>query len=150
LLDILFDNPIIMAAIIAAISFIFNKLGKNDENEETKRKPVPERPKTQTTPKQTAQRQPAENKQQRPAAAAAAAKSEDMAAELRRIQADAERSMPAVERAIKKQSSRVVNRKQELLDMNKNTIVQGVVLSEVFGPPRSRKPHYTMRRRPKI
>ncbi|AJO19103.1 hypothetical protein CHCC14820_3675 [Bacillus paralicheniformis] len=149
MLDILFDNPIIMAAIIAAISFIFNKLGKNDENEETKRKPAPERPKTQTMPKQTAQRQPAENKQQRPAAAAAA-KSEDMAAELRRIQADAERSMPAVERAIKKQSSRVVNRKQELLDMNKNTIVQGVVLSEVFGPPRSRKPHYTMRRRPKI
>ncbi|MDE1455359.1 hypothetical protein PVN32_24995, partial [Bacillus paralicheniformis] len=148
MLDILFDNPIIMAAIIAAISFIFNKLGKNDENEETKRKPAPERPKTQTMPKQTAQRQPAENKQQRPAAAAAA-KSEDMAAELRRIQADAERSMPAVERAIKKQSSRVVNRKQELLDMNKNTIVQGVVLSEVFGPPRSRKPHYTMRRRPK-
>ena len=149
MLDILFDNPIIMAAIIAAISFIFNKLGKNDENEETKRKPAPERPKTQTMPKQTAQRPPAENKQQRPAAAAAA-KSEDMAAELRRIQADAERSMPAVERAIKKQSSRVVNRKQELLDMNKNTIVQGVVLSEVFGPPRSRKPHYTMRRRPKI
>ncbi|MPQ24569.1 hypothetical protein [Bacillus paralicheniformis] len=149
MLDILFDNPIIMAAIIAAISFIFNKLGKNDENEETKRKPAPERPKTQT-PKQTAQRRPAENKKQRPAAAAAAAKSADMAAELRRIQADAERSMPAVERAVKKESSRVINRKQELLDLNKNTIVQGVVLSEVFGPPRSRKPHYTMRRRPKI
>ncbi|MCY7768416.1 hypothetical protein [Bacillus haynesii] len=148
MLDILFDNPIIMAAIIAAISFIFNKLGKNDENEETKRKPTPERPKTQT-PKQTAQHRPAENRTERPAAAAAA-KSADMAAELRRIKADAERSMPAVERTVKKQSSRVINRKQELLDMNKNTIVQGVVLSEVFGPPRSRKPHYTMRRRPKI
>ncbi|MCY7915245.1 hypothetical protein [Bacillus haynesii] len=148
MLDILFDNPIIMAAIIAAISFIFNKLGKNDENEETKRKPAPERPKTQT-PKQTAQHRPAENRTERPAAAAAA-KSADMAAELRRIKADAERSMPAVERTVKKQSSRVINRKQELLDMNKNTIVQGVVLSEVFGPPRSRKPHYTMRRRPKI
>ncbi|MCY7778378.1 hypothetical protein P9D36_14405 [Bacillus haynesii] len=148
MLDILFDNPIIMAAIIAAISFIFNKLGKNDENEETKRKPAPERAKTQT-PKQTAQRRPAENKTERPAAAAAA-KSADMAAELRRIKADAERSMPAVERTVKKQSSRVINRKQELLDMNKNTIVQGIVLSEVFGPPRSRKPHYTMRRRPKI
>ncbi|MCY7753237.1 hypothetical protein MOF05_16755 [Bacillus haynesii] len=145
MLDILFDNPIIMAAIIAAISFIFNKLGKNDENEETKRKPTPERPKTQT-PKQTAQHRPAENRTERPAAA----KSADMATELRRIKADAERSMPAVERTVKKQSSRVINRKQELLDMNKNTIVQGVVLSEVFGPPRSRKPHYTMRRRPKI
>ncbi|AAU24237.1 hypothetical protein ACG2QI_05690 [Bacillus sp. GM2] len=149
MLDILFDNPIIMAAIIAAISFIFNKLGKNDENEEAKRKPAPEQQRTQTPkPKQTAQHRPAKNKNQRPAAAAA--NSADMEAELRRIKEDAERSMPAVERTIKKQSSRVINRKQELLDMNKKTIVQGIVLSEVFGPPRSRKPHYTMRRRPKI
>lgn len=149
MLDILFDNPIIMAAIIAAISFIFNKLGKNDENEEAKRKPAPEQQRTQTPKlKQTAQHRPAKNKNQRPAAAAA--NSADMEAELRRIKEDAERSMPAVERTIKKQSSRVINRKQELLDMNKKTIVQGIVLSEVFGPPRSRKPHYTMRRRPKI
>lgn len=63
MLDILFDNPIIMAAIIAAISFIFNKLGKNDENEEAKRKPAPEQQRTQTPkPKQTAQHRPAKIK----------------------------------------------------------------------------------------
>ena len=51
--------------------------------------------------------------------------------------------MPAVERTIKKQSSRVINRKQELLEMNKNTIVQGIVLRRGIRPSAGEKaaPH---------
>ncbi|KAA6482147.1 hypothetical protein [Bacillus swezeyi] len=145
MLDILFDNPIIMAAVIGIISVIFNKIGKNDESEEKNRKPASERPKTQAPKQPEKRRQTAGKAAPQPAAMK---KSNDLVTELERIKADAERSMPAVERSIKKKSSQMMKPKKELLDMNKNTVVQGIVLGEVFGPPRARKPHNTMRRRP--
>ncbi|MDU0072198.1 hypothetical protein N1I81_13745 [Bacillus sp. FSL M8-0052] len=145
ILDIIVDNPIIMAVILGVISLIFNKLGKNDDNEEAKRKKTPERPKTEA-PKNAEKRQKTTGKAA--AQPAAAQKSTDMVRELERIKTDVERSMPAVERALKKQSGRPPKPAQHVIELNQNTVVQGIVLSEVLGPPRSRKPHHTMRRRP--
>ncbi|MFN2745280.1 MULTISPECIES: hypothetical protein [Bacillus] len=145
MLDLLFDNPIIMAVIVGIISVIFNKIGKNDENEENNRKKAPEQRKTKAPKQQEKRHQTAEKPTAKPAAMK---KSNDLVQELERIKADAERSMPAVERAVKKQSKRMLEPHAERLDINKKSVVQGIVLGEVFGPPRSRKPHYTMRRRP--
>ncbi|MDA7026895.1 hypothetical protein PJ311_09775 [Bacillus sp. CLL-7-23] len=146
MLDFILDNPIMMAIIVGAISLIFNRIGKNDEEEQNKKTPT--RSKTQAQ-KQKPKRQ---HKQDDKPSAQTVTKQQtsDVMAELNRIKTEAERSLPAVKRAIKKQSSSLhVKENEKLLNMNKNTVVQGIVLGEVFGPPRSKKPHYTMRRRSK-
>ncbi|MCF7617750.1 hypothetical protein P9D51_11935 [Bacillus sonorensis] len=144
MLDILFDNPIIMAVILGIISVIFNRLGKNDESDEAKHKKKPQRPKAEAPKKQA---KPLESSG-KAEVQAAAQKGTDMIKELERVKTSVERSMPAIERSIKRQIGHSPKPSQDMIELNQNTVLQGIVLSEVMGPPRSRKPHSTMRRRP--
>lgn len=54
-MDILFENPLLIAIIIGIISAVFGKIGKQEENEEQnqQKKPAPQRkqvPQKQTSP----------------------------------------------------------------------------------------------------
>ncbi|MDA1474791.1 hypothetical protein [Bacillus changyiensis] len=146
MLDFILDNPIMMAIIVGAISLIFNRIGKNDEEEQNKKTSAKSKTQAQKPKPKRQQKQDDKPSLQ----SVTKQQTVDVMAELNRIKTDAERSLPAVKREIKKQShSLQVKENQKLLKMNKNTVVQGIVFGEVFGPPRSKKLHYTMRRRSK-
>ncbi|KDE22035.1 hypothetical protein EF83_20080, partial [Bacillus subtilis] len=55
------------------------------------------------------------------------------------------RNLKGLERDLAAAKQKTVYTKQKMLQVNKDTVVQGIVLGEVFGPPRAKKPHRTMR-----
>ncbi|KAF1679581.1 MULTISPECIES: hypothetical protein [Bacillus] len=132
--DIL-TNPLIIAAVIGLISMIFGK--KNKEDKENS----PNRNKPQQV--QTASSQKKQSQEDVPVPPSNPMEQERRDAEERRR--ETERNLKGLEQNLTAVKQKAVYTKQKMLQVNKDTVVQGIVLGEVFGPPRAKKPHHTMR-----
>ncbi|MEC1664265.1 hypothetical protein [Bacillus halotolerans] len=134
--DIL-TNPLVIAAIIGIISTIFGKVKKEEEknNQNQKRKKPQKMKPASVQNKQSAEETPAPIPN----------RLEQMRQEAEDRRKETERNLKGLERDLTAAKHKSVYTKQKLLQVNKDTVVQGIVLGEVFGPPRAKKPHYTMR-----
>ncbi|ASB61622.1 hypothetical protein SC22_09150 [Bacillus sp. A053] len=131
----LLTNPLIIAAIIGIISAIFGKKSKEEKQNSQKRK-IPQQV-------QTASPQKKQSKEEAPAPIPNRMEQARREAEERRR--ETERNLKGLERDLTAAKQKAVYTKQKMLQVNKDTVVQGIVLGEVFGPPRAKKPHHTMR-----
>ncbi|QQF61373.1 hypothetical protein I9X38_12870 [Bacillus mojavensis] len=134
--DIL-TNPLVIAAIIGIISTIFGKVKKEEEknNQNQKRKKPQTMKPASVQNKQSAEETPAPIPN----------RLEQMRQEAEDRRKETERNLKGLERDLTAAKQKAVYTKQKLLQVNKDTVVQGIVLGEVFGPPRAKKPHHTMR-----
>ncbi|PWI62355.1 hypothetical protein [Bacillus subtilis] len=131
----LLTNPLIIAAIIGIISAIFGKKSKEEKQNSQKRK------KPQHV--QSASPQKKHSKEDAPAPIPNRMEQARREAEERRR--ETVRNLKGLERDLAAAKQKTVYTKQKMLQVNKDTVVQGIVLGEVFGPPRAKKPHRTMR-----
>lgn len=127
-------NPLVIAAVIGIISAIFGKKSK-DEKQGAKKRPVPQ-----------AQKQPAE--QHKPEEVPVVSEENPFEQKRREAEnrlAETKQTFKGLERELTVVRSRNASLKKNVLKVNKDTAVQGVIFGEVLGPPRAKKPHNTMR-----
>ncbi|AWM17668.1 hypothetical protein P8847_01165 [Bacillus inaquosorum] len=131
--DIL-TNPLIIAVIIGIISAIFGKKNKEEKKSSQNRK-EPQQMQTASPQKKQAEEVsvPIPNRM------------EQVRREAEERRRETERNLKGLERDLTAGKQKAVYTKQKMLQVNKDTVVQGIVLGEVFGPPRAKKPHHTMR-----
>ncbi|MGT8903266.1 hypothetical protein ACSUUJ_01140 [Bacillus safensis] len=161
-MDILFENPLLIAIIIGIISAVFGKIGKQEENEEhnQQKKPAPQR--KQEPQKQTKQTSPdpvvtdqlddfgdvhdhggmkkktSQSLQDRYTATLA---------EMEERKNELNKEFQSLERELTRPKAASAEMRPKFIEkLNQDTIVQGMILGEVFGEPRAKKPHRTMKR----
>ncbi|MBU8639807.1 MULTISPECIES: hypothetical protein [Bacillus] len=157
-MDILFENPLLIAIIIGIISAVFGKIGKQEEKEQDNRqhkpapqnKPMPQ--KKAENPVSTDQlddfgdvhdhggmkKQGSQSLQDRYTATLA---------EMEERKSELNKEFKSLERQLTKPKASAAEMKPHVIDkLNQNTVVQGMLLGEVFGEPRAKKPHRTMNR----
>lgn len=133
-------NPLVIAAVIGIISAIFGKKNKDEK------RPPGTRPGDQA--KKQDQKQP--QKEHKPEAEELPAVSEENPFEQKRREAEkplaeTEQMFNGLEHKLTSARARNASLKKSALKINKETAVQGIIFSEVLGPPRAKKPHRTMR-----
>ncbi|MGG1697334.1 hypothetical protein [Bacillus zhangzhouensis] len=162
-MDILFENPLLIAIIIGIISAIFGKIGKQEENEQKNQqnKPAPQR-------KPMPQKQQTKQKSPDPVAAdqlddfgdvhdhggmkkktsqSLQDRYTDTLAEMEERKSELSREFQSLERQLTRPKSASAEVKPKIIEkLNQDTVVQGMILGEVFGEPRAKKPHRTMKR----
>ncbi|MEG7333419.1 hypothetical protein V5785_14115 [Bacillus subtilis] len=131
--DIL-TNPLIIAVVIGIISMIFGKKSK-EENKNSQNRKKPQQMQTASPQK----------KQSEEAPVPIPNRIEQARREAEERRRETERNLKGMERDLTAVKQKAVYTKQKMLQVNKDTVVQGIVLGEVFGPPRAKKPHHTMR-----
>ena len=155
-MDILFENPLLIAIIIGIISAIFGKIGKQEENEQKNRqqKPAPQKKAEQTRPDPVKtdqlddfgdvhdhggmKKQGSQSLQDRYTATLA---------EMEERKSELNKEFKSLERQLTRPKASSAEMKPHVIDkLNQNTVVQGMLLGEVFGEPRAKKPHRTMKR----
>ncbi|MBU8691743.1 hypothetical protein [Bacillus altitudinis] len=161
-MDILFENPLLIAIIIGIISAVFGKIGKQEENEQKnqqnkpapQRKPVPQKQTKQTSPDQVVtdqlddfgdvhdhggmKKQGSQSLQDRYTATLA---------EMEERKSELNKEFKSLERQLTRPKASSAEMKPHVIDkLNQNTVVQGMLLGEVFGEPRAKNPHRTMKR----
>ncbi|OJT61709.1 hypothetical protein [Bacillus altitudinis] len=155
-MDILFENPLLIAIIIGIISAVFGKIGKQEEKEQNNRqqKPAPQKKaeQTRTVPVKTDQlddfgdvhdhggmkKQGSQSLQDRYTATLA---------EMEERKSELNKEFKSLERQLTRPKASSAEMKPHVIDkLNQNTVVQGMLLGEVFGEPRAKNPHRTMKR----
>lgn len=160
-MDILFENPLLIAIIIGIISAVFGKIGKQEEKEQNNQqhkpapqnKPMPQKKAEQTSPNPVKtdqlddfgdvhdhggmKKQGSQSLQDR--YTATLAEMEERKSELNKEFKSLERQLTRPKASAAEMKPHVINR------LNQNTVVQGMLLGEVFGEPRAKKPHRTMK-----
>ncbi|WP_342461809.1 hypothetical protein [Bacillus sp. FSL R5-0286] len=161
-MDILFENPLLIAIIIGIISAIFGKIGKQEENEQKnqqnkpapQRKPVPQKQTKQTSPDPVVtdqlddfgdvhdhggmKKQGSQSLQDRYTATLA---------EMEERKSELNKEFQSLERELTRPKVASAGMKPKMIEkLNQDTVVQGMILGEVFGEPRAKKPHRTMKR----
>jgi len=161
-LDILFENPLLIAIIIGIISAVFGKIGKQEENEQKnqqnkpapQRKPVPQKQTKQTSPDSVVtdqlddfgdvhdhggmKKQGSQSLQDRYTATLA---------EMEERKSELNKEFQSLERELTRPKAASAGMKPKMIEkLNQDTVVQGMILGEVFGEPRAKKPHRTMKR----
>ncbi|BDC55588.1 hypothetical protein K3L72_03485 [Bacillus altitudinis] len=155
-MDILFENPLLIAIIIGIISAVFGKIGKQEEKEQNNRqqKPAPQKKAEQTraAPVKTDQlddfgdvhdhggmkKQGSQSLQDRYTATLA---------EMEERKSELNKEFQSLERELTRPKAASVGMKPKMIEkLNQDTVVQGMILGEVFGEPRAKKPHRTMKR----
>ncbi|WMT30523.1 hypothetical protein RE735_08350 [Bacillus aerius] len=151
-MDILFENPLLIAIIIGIISAVFGKIGKQEENEQNNRKqnPAPQKKAEQTRPAPVKtdqlddfgdvhdhggmKKQGSQSLQDR------------YTATLERKR-ELNNEFQSLERELTRPKAASAGMKPKIIEkLNQDTVVQGMILGEVFGEPRAKKPHRTMKR----
>lgn len=132
--DIL-TNPLIIAAVIGIISMIFGKKSKEEKNNSQNR----------SKPQQVQTASPQKKQSKEEAPVPIPNRMEQVRREAEERRRETERNLKGLERDLTAGKQKAVYTKQKMLQVNKDTVVQGIVLGEVFGPPRAKKPHHTMR-----
>ncbi|WP_409509001.1 hypothetical protein ACK2WG_12610 [Bacillus spizizenii] len=132
--DIL-TNPLIIAAVIGIISMIFGKKSKEEKNNSQNR----------NKPQQVQTASPQKKQSKEEAPVPIPNRMEQVWREAEERRRETERNLKGLERDLTAVKQKAVYTKQKMLQVNKDTVVQGIVLGEVFGPPRAKKPHHTMR-----
>lgn len=161
-MDILFENPLLIAIIIGIISAVFGKIGKQEEKEQKnqqskpapQRKPVPQKQTKQTSPDPVVtdqlddfgdvhdhggmKKQGSQSLQDRYTATLA---------EMEERKSELNKEFQSLERELTRPKAASVGMKPKMIEkLNQDTVVQGMILGEVFGEPRAKKPHRTMKR----
>ncbi|MFS8302054.1 MULTISPECIES: hypothetical protein [Bacillus] len=158
-MDILFENPLLIAIIIGIISAVFGKIGKQEENEQKNQqnKPAPQRkpvPQKQTSPDPVVtdqlddfgdvhdhggmKKQGSQSLQDRYTATLA---------EMEERKSELNKEFQSLERELTRPKAASAGMKPKMIEkLNQDTVVQGMILGEVFGEPRAKKPHRTMKR----
>ncbi|MEH7693738.1 hypothetical protein [Bacillus altitudinis] len=158
-MDILFENPLLIAIIIGIISAVFGKIGKQEENEQKNQqnKPAPQRkpvPQKQTSPDPVVtdqlddfgdvhdhggmKKQGSQSLQDRYTATLA---------EMEERKSELNKEFQSLERELTRPKAASAEMKPKIIEkLNQDTVVQGMILGEVFGEPRAKKPHRTMKR----
>ncbi|WP_178896838.1 hypothetical protein [Bacillus altitudinis] len=161
-MDILFENPLLIAIIIGIISAVFGKIGKQEENEQKnqqnepapQRKPVPQKQTKQTSPDPVVtdqlddfgdvhdhggmKKQGSQSLQDRYTATLA---------EMEERKSELNKEFQSLERELTRPKAASAGMKPKMIEkLNQDTVVQGMILGEVFGEPRAKKPHRTMKR----
>ncbi|MBY8912918.1 hypothetical protein KY305_09215 [Bacillus sp. YC2] len=132
-------NPLVIAAVIGIISAIFGKKSK-DEKQGAKKRPAPQ------AQKQPAEQQPAD--QHKPEEVPVVSEQnpfEQKRREAEKRLSETKQTFKGLERELTAVRGRNASLKKNVLKVNKDTAVQGIIFGEVFGPPRAKKPHHTMR-----
>jgi hypothetical protein len=135
----LLSNPLVIALIIGIVTTVFNSIFKENKQETEKHAPAQNRPSKQ------------ENTSEK-------ALPEEMTSELNPVQHQYEKIKK--ERHSKqhikpeKLQVEVLAEKEKkghhsFIELKKDTVVQGFIMCEVFGPPRSINQHPSMKRRKK-
>ncbi|MDU0811449.1 hypothetical protein P9738_18120 [Bacillus siamensis] len=133
-------NPLVIAAVIGIISAIFGKKNK-DEKRPPNRRPADQKKKQDHT-------QPP--KEHKPEAEEMPAVSKGNPFEQKRREAEkrlaeTEQMFNGLDHKLTSQRARNASLKKSALKIKKETAVQGIIFSEILGPPRAKKPHRTMR-----
>ncbi|MED1923193.1 hypothetical protein [Bacillus velezensis] len=133
-------NPLVIAAVIGIISAIFGKKNKDEKR--------PPGTRSGNQAKKQDQKQP--QKEHKPKAEEWPAVSEENPFEQKRREAEkrlaeTEQMFNGLEHKLTSARARKASLKKSALKINKETAVQGIIFSEVLGPPRAKKPHRTMR-----
>jgi len=155
-LDILFENPLLIAIIIGIISAVFGKIGKQEEKEQNNRqqKPAPQKKAEQTRPAPVKtdqlddfgdvhdhggmKKQGSQSLQDRYTATLA---------EMEERKSELNKEFQSLERELTRPKAASAGMKPKMIEkLNQDTVVQGMILGEVFGEPRAKKPHRTMKR----
>ena len=161
-MDILFENPLLIAIIIGIISAVFGKIGKQEENEQKnqqnkpvpQRKPVPQKQTKQTSPDPVVtdqlddfgdvhdhggmKKQGSQSLQDRYTATLA---------EMEERKSELNKEFQLLERELTRPKAASAGMKPKMIEkLNQDTVVEGMILGEVFGEPRAKKPHRTMKR----
>ncbi|MDI6560323.1 hypothetical protein [Bacillus altitudinis] len=161
-MDILFENPLLIAIIIGIISAVFGKIGKQEEKEQKnqqnkpapQRKPVPQKQTKQTSPDPVVtdqlddfgdvhdhggmKKQGSQSLQDRYTATLA---------EMEERKSELNKEFQSLERQLTRPKAASAGMKPKMIEkLNQDTVVQGMILGEVFGEPRAKKPHRTMKR----
>ncbi|MGX9291336.1 hypothetical protein ACSLGF_08925 [Bacillus sp. A015] len=160
-MDILFENPLLIAIIIGIISAVFGKIGKQEENEQKNQqnKPAPQR-KPMPQKQQTKQKSPDlvvtdhdfgdvhdHGGMKKNTSQSLQDRYTDTLAEMEERKSELNKEFQSLERQLTRPKASAVEMKPHIIDkVNQNTVVQGMLLGEVFGEPRAKKPHRTMKR----
>ena len=155
-MDILFENPLLIAIIIGIISAVFGKIGKQEEKEQNNRqqKPAPKKKAEQTRPAPVKtdqlddfgdvhdhggmKKQGSQSLQDRYTATLA---------EMEERKSELNKEFQSLERQLTRPKAASAEMKPKMIEkLNQDTVVQGMILGEVFGEPRAKKPHRTMKR----
>lgn len=158
-MEFLFENPLILLAIIGFISSLFTK-GKKEE--EKRRKPAQRPVSRPTQPQQPAQASPIERKREEleTRAKRAAAQMEQQYAEtrqkadeeleaLKQKQRYAERRTAAIRERMPAQNTANTNTQAQAkaLAPDKQKLADAIIWSEILGPPRAMNPHRSVKRK---
>ncbi|WP_416653905.1 hypothetical protein [Bacillus amyloliquefaciens] len=132
-------NPLVIAAVIGIISAIFGKKNKDEK------RPPGTRPENRA--KKQEHKQP--HKEHKPEAEEMPAVSEENPFEKKRREAEkrlaeTEQMFNGLEHQLTSVRARNATLKKPALKIKKETAVQGIIFSEILGPPRAKKPHRTM------
>ncbi|PCK20746.1 hypothetical protein CEY02_11505 [Bacillus pumilus] len=157
-MDILFENPLLIAIIIGIISVVFGKIGKQEEKEQTN-KPTPQR---QSMPqKQTEQtsREPVvtdqlddfgdvhDHSRMEKTSQSLQDRYTDTLAKMEERKSELSKEFQSLERELTSPKASAPEMKPHIIEkLNQNAVVQGMLLGEVFGEPRAKNPHRTMKR----
>ncbi|MED1748888.1 MULTISPECIES: hypothetical protein [Bacillus] len=162
-MDILFENPLLIAIIIGIISAVFGKIGKQEENEQKnqqnksapQRKPMPQNQQTkQKSPDLVVTDQLDDfgdvhdhGGMKKNTSQSLQDRYTDTLAEMEERKSELNKEFQSLERQLTRPKASAVEMKPHIIDkLNQNTVVQGMLLGEVFGAPRAKKPHRTMKR----
>ncbi|UUD41472.1 hypothetical protein [Bacillus pumilus] len=162
-MDILFENPLLIAIIIGIISAVFGKIGKQEENEQKnqqnksapQRKPMPHNQQTkQKSPDLVVTDQLDDfgdvhdhGGMKKNTSQSLQDRYTDTLAEMEERKSELNKEFQSLERQLTRPKASAVEMKPHIIDkLNQNTVVQGMLLGEVFGAPRAKKPHRTMKR----
>ncbi|QRF31005.1 hypothetical protein [Bacillus safensis] len=158
-MDILFENPLLIAIIIGIISAVFGKIGKQEENEEQnqQKKPAPQRKpvsQKQTSPDPVVTDQLDDfgdvhdhGGMKKKTSQSLQDRYTSTLAEMEERKNELNKEFQSLERELTRPKAASAEVKPKIIEkLNQDTIVQGMILGEVFGEPRAKKPHRTMKR----
>lgn len=160
-MDILFENPLLIAIIIGIVSAIFGKVGKQEENEQKNQqnKPAPQR--NPASQKQTTSTSPDpvvtdqlddfgdvhDHGGMKKKSQSLQDRYTDTLAKMEERKKDLNNEFQSLENQLKRSKATAAEVKPKIVEkLNQDTIVRGMILGEVFGEPRAKKPHRTMKR----
>ncbi|MFJ5964822.1 hypothetical protein [Bacillus sp. NPDC093026] len=160
-MDILFENPLIIAIIIGIISAVFGKIGKQEEKEQknqhnkpaSQRKPMPQQHTTSKSPNPAVTDQlddfgdVHDHGEMKKASESLQDRYTATLAEMKERKSERNKELRSLERQLTRPKASATEVQPKIIEkLNRDTVVQGMILGEVFGEPRAKNPHRTMKR----
>lgn len=135
-------NPLVIALIIGIATKVFGSIFKETKQETNKQSPSPKQPPKRENTKETHVSKESDISEEISSIRNQyGTLKEEMQARLNKTEINTIQT--------RRQPSEKTAKVNNVFKMNKSTVVQGFILGEVFGPPRSKNPHHTMKRRKK-